>query len=255
MKIYRPSGGIRHRIAILQVTPPLRGPLPAPQGRHPEAPITACMTNTPAPPDPLTRCATVLLADDHALMREGTKMLLTGILGRTRFLEAADGDALWQFTCGSETVHLGLVDPNIPGMQGGFRVAELAHRRPDIPLVVMSALPSGDAARRIMNIPTVFACIPKSASAEQTRAAVQAALQGIKCPPLLLDDRQARPPAALTRRQADVYALLRQGMSNKRIAGSLGISEGTVKNHITEIFRVLNASNRTQAAQRNADAS
>lgn len=43
--------------------------------------------------------------------------------------------------------------------------------------------------------------------------------------------------------------MLRQGMSNKTIAGALGISEGTVKNHVTDIMRVLNASNRTQAAQ------
>ena len=43
--------------------------------------------------------------------------------------------------------------------------------------------------------------------------------------------------------------MLRRGLSNKMIAAALGISEGTVKNHITEILRALNATNRTQAAQ------
>jgi len=55
--------------------------------------------------------------------------------------------------------------------------------------------------------------------------------------------------AALTPRQEEIRLMLRQGMSNKMIAAVLGISEGTVKNHVTEILRVLNANNRTQAAQ------
>ena len=54
--------------------------------------------------------------------------------------------------------------------------------------------------------------------------------------------------ARLTARQEQIRALLRAGMSNKRIAAELGISEGTVKNHITDIFRILKANNRTQAA-------
>ena len=55
--------------------------------------------------------------------------------------------------------------------------------------------------------------------------------------------------AVMTPRQVEIIRMLRQGMSNKAIAGALGISEGTVKNHVTDIMRVLNVSNRTQAAQ------
>lgn len=54
--------------------------------------------------------------------------------------------------------------------------------------------------------------------------------------------------ARLTARQEQIRVLLRAGMSNKQIAWELGISEGTVKNHITDIFRILKANNRTQAA-------
>jgi len=61
------------------------------------------------------------------------------------------------------------------------------------------------------------------------------------------DARQ--PVAVLTPRQAKIRELLRTGMSNKIIGAELGISEGTVKNHISEIFRVLKVTNRTQAAQ------
>ena len=58
-----------------------------------------------------------------------------------------------------------------------------------------------------------------------------------------------QPVVNLTPRQEEICGLLRRGMSNKTIAGTLGISEGTVKNHVTEILRALNATNRTQAAQ------
>jgi DNA-binding CsgD family transcriptional regulator len=57
------------------------------------------------------------------------------------------------------------------------------------------------------------------------------------------------PAQVLTPRQDQIRMLLRRGLSNKMIAAELGISEGTVKNHISEIFRVLKTSNRTQAAQ------
>jgi DNA-binding CsgD family transcriptional regulator len=59
-----------------------------------------------------------------------------------------------------------------------------------------------------------------------------------------------QPGIDLTPRQEEIRRMLRQGMSNKVIAAALGISEGTVKNHVSEIFKALNATNRTQAAQR-----
>jgi DNA-binding CsgD family transcriptional regulator len=71
----------------------------------------------------------------------------------------------------------------------------------------------------------------------------------MKLPTEQIKGSSAHGQAALTPRQDEIRLMLRQGMSNKAIATSLGISEGTVKNHISEIFRVLNATNRTQVAQ------
>jgi len=61
--------------------------------------------------------------------------------------------------------------------------------------------------------------------------------------------RRSTPFVMLTPRQHEIRGLLRQGLSNKMIAGELGISAGTVKNHLTGIFKALHAANRTQAAQ------
>jgi DNA-binding NarL/FixJ family response regulator len=126
------------------------------------------------------------------------------------------------------------------------RVAELTSRQPNTPLVVISALVSPEITRRIMTIPTVYAVVPKTAHPSHLRAAIEAAVQRRRLP--YVQPGTARQNA-LTARQEEIRSLLRQGLSNKRIAGTLGISEGTVKNHITGILRILNATNRTQAAQ------
>jgi DNA-binding NarL/FixJ family response regulator len=169
------------------------------------------------------------------------------MLGEVRFVEAADGDALLDAMHANPAASLALVDVKIPAMQGGYRLLELAHRHPRIPLVVVSALKSPNLARRIMNMQSVYAVVPKNAPTDHVRAAIASAMAGSKVP--LPPPGVAQSPKLLTPRQQQICALLRQGMTNKMIATALGIGEGTVKNHITDIFCVLNATNRTQAAQ------
>lgn len=197
--------------------------------------------------------AVVLIADDHALVRDGIKLMVTGLLGKLRLFEAADGDSLLQLAGAHPSARLALVDLNMPGMEKGFRLAELARRHPALPLVVVSALTSPDVVRRTLEVPTVHAFVPKSATPEHMCAAIRAALQGTRLPftDTVADNR--RPEVVLTPRMEEVRNLVRQGMSNKRIASTLGITEGTVKNHMSEIFKALNVSNRTQAARVDVD--
>lgn len=196
---------------------------------------------------------TVLIADDHALVRDGIRGLVGNVLGEVRFVEAGDGDSLMQAAASDPPATLALVDLNMPGMEKGFRLAELARRHPRLPLVVISALTSPDIVRRTLDIATVHAFIPKSAPSEQICAAIDAAMKGVRLPFTLRMADSKRPDVLLTPRMEEVRQLLRQGMSNKRIASTLGLSEGTVKNYMSEIFRALNVSNRTQAAQLDAD--
>ncbi len=196
----------------------------------------------------------VLIADDHALVRDGMRSLAASVLGDVQCIEAADADALMQAAAGEPRPHLALVDLNMPGMEKGFRLAELARRHPALPVVVISALTSPDVVRRTLALPNVHAFVPKSAPSDQLCDAIAAALRGERLPfatQRLSDTR--RPDVVLTPRMEEVRQLLRQGMSNKRIASQLGLSEGTVKNYMSEIFRALNVSNRTQAAQMDAD--
>ncbi len=198
------------------------------------------------------RLTTVLIADDHELVRDGIKMLVASMWGDVRFVEADDGASLLRAAVLHPIVHLAFVDLNMPGMRDGLLLVELARRHPNIPLVVISAFTSPDLVRRTMEVAAVHAFVPKSASVDGLRMAIDAAMQGRKLG-FLQADRGApnNTSRGLTPRQEQIRGLLRQGMSNKLIASTLGISEGTVKNHLSEIFRTLNATNRTQAAQIN----
>lgn len=208
------------------------------------------MKNDPVERPPRSRPTTVLVADDHELMRDGIKMLVASMWGNVRFLEADDGESLLRAAVLCPTVRLGFVDLNMPGMCNGLLLVELARRHPNIPLVAISAVTSPDLVRRTMDVAAVRAFVPKSASVDGLRLAIEAAVQGRKLGFSEADCGASNAAArALTPRQEQIRGLLRLGMSNKLIASTLGISEGTVKNHLSEIFRTLNATNRTQAAQ------
>jgi DNA-binding NarL/FixJ family response regulator len=196
----------------------------------------------------------IVVADDHALVRNGLKMLVSEVVGQAHLLEACDGDSLLRVVCAHPAIRLAVVDLKMPRMEEGFRLVELARLHPLIPVVVVSALSSPDVVRRTLNVASVHAFVQKSASVGRLRSAIEAALQGQKLAFVELESDSARPAITLTPRRDQIRGLLRQGLSNKMIAGMLGISEGTVKNHITEIFKALNATNRTQAAQINSDA-
>ena len=190
--------------------------------------------------------AMVLIADDHALIRSGLKLLISGLLGDVQFIEAANGDEMILAARSVPSLRLGLIGLNMPYILGRARLLELSRCQPSLPLVVVSALTSPEVIGWAMSIPTVLGFMPKSADADALRTVIEAALRGSRLSPPSLVTHHA---TVLTPRQDDVHRLLGQGMSNKLIARTLGITEGTVKNHLTEIFRILNTTNRTQAAQ------
>jgi len=196
---------------------------------------------------------TVVVADGHVLIRRGLRALLSEISDDVTVIEASDVDTLQQAMETTSGVSLALVDLRILGMDGGRQLNELALRYPNVPMIVISALNTPEIVRRVLNISVVHAFVPKSYDIAHLRLAIETALQGKKLPFTPADQLPDEQPKGLTPRQAQVRSLLRQGLSNKLIASALGISEGTVKNHITDIFRLLNATNRTQAARLDID--
>ena len=191
----------------------------------------------------------LLIADDHHLVRECVRMMVSAMFPQARLREFANGLELLQQACRLNEDAVALVDLNMPGMDKGCALAALARDCPRLRLVVVSALTSPDVIRRALALPSVYAFVPKSAGAARMRAAIEAALNGQRLPYEEPFDAALPLDAALTPTMQEIRQLLRQGLSNKRIAQQLNLSEGTVKNYMSEIFRLLAVSNRTQAAR------
>lgn len=196
--------------------------------------------------------STIVIADDHALVRDGFKLMVATLWPGVRILEAADAATLRELARRLPQPALALVDLNMPGMDKGTGLALLARECPLLRVVVVSALTSPDVIRRALDLPNVYAFVPKSAGGQRMQQAIEAAHAGRRLPHVPPSDA---PPVddRLTPRMEEVRQLVRQGLSNKQIARQLNLSEGTVKNYLTEIFRLLQVTNRTQAARSDID--
>ncbi len=184
----------------------------------------------------------VLLADDHALFREGLRLaLIDSVEGIADVVEAADFNGAMAMLVSDPAIEIGLIDLNMPGMNGVAGLTLLRQQAPDVPLVVVSA--HQDAA-------TI-------ADARQAGAAgfigkgqsVAALIRQIRA--LFAEDGGDYSPCpglGLTPRQGDVLAMVRRGLTNKEIGRELGIAEITVKLHVTAILKTLGVRNRTEAA-------
>ncbi len=196
---------------------------------------------------------TVVLAEDHALVRDGLKMLILDIFPQVEFLDANDAISLSAAMAHQPSPHLALVDLNMPGMERGDALQGILSKHPQVSVVVVSALSSPDLVRRCLNLPSVCAFVSKNATAMQMKAAIKSSLEGGKPGFVQLAEQSPEASAQLSPRLEEVRALLRMGMTNKAIAQQLNISEGTVKNYMSEIFKQLNVTNRTQAARFDED--
>ena len=190
----------------------------------------------------------ILLADDHALFREGVKQLLTDLHPCVETVEVADGAALVRLAQGRPDFDLVLIDLTMPEMDGFAGLAVFRARAPGVPVVVVSASEDPADAQAALN-GGAAGFISKSSSAAVILSALRLVLAGgIYVPPGLL---AATVPKIqmdlLTPRQREVLALLGQGQSNKAIGQLLELSEATVKQHVSAILKTLRVDNRMQA--------
>jgi DNA-binding NarL/FixJ family response regulator len=194
----------------------------------------------------------VILADDHPLFR--------GALS-TAVSKAAPGRTLVETSTLAETLNalkdgqtdLVCLDLHMADSSGFIGLAELRKSHPSAPVVVISASQSPGVAARALEF-GASGFIPKTASMTQLVEALTAVLNGDVWAPDESGDPQAQEAAEaaskiaqLTPAQMRVLHGLAAGRLNKQIAYDMGISEATVKAHVTAIFRKLDVINRTQA--------
>lgn len=202
-----------------------------------------------------------LIVDDHPVLREGIAALLRRAAPDVAILEAGTvADAL-PLAQAHDDLDVVILDMVLPGMDGLTAIGEFGRVRPEVPVIVLSSSEdAGDARRALGN--GALGYVPKSASHNTLLAAIRLVMDGdVYVPPLILGEATrstvpmqvparrtdtAAPP--LTARQVEVLRRLSAGQPNKIIAYELDLSEKTVKAHVTAIFKVLGAINRTQAA-------
>ena len=148
-----------------------------------------------------------------------------------------------------------LMDLNMPGAQGFNALVHLRSLHPQLPIVVVSAREEATVMRRALDH-GAFGFIPKSADSDTIGQALGTILDGERwapaeahnVPPTDHEEREVgQRLRELTPQQFRVLQMLGAGRLNKQIAYDLGVSEATIKAHVTAILRKLGVTNRTQA--------
>lgn len=192
----------------------------------------------------------LLIVDDHPVVRDGLRGMLSG---QSDFLvvgEAADGQVGLQLA-EQLTPNVVLMDLRMPGMDGVEATQRIRAAGLPVHVLVLTTYDSdADILRAIEAGATGY--LLKDAPREELYRAVRAASQGQSYLSSGVAARvmgQLRRPEAdaLSPREVEVIRLVAQGGSNKEIARSLHISEATVKSHLLHIFAKLDVSDRTQA--------
>ncbi len=193
----------------------------------------------------------VVVVDDHAIVRRGLEQLLAGVPDVEVVATAGDGASALD-AVERTAPDVVLMDLQMPGMDGVEATRRIvAAGGPDV-LVLTSF---SDAERILAALDAgAVGYLLKDAEPEAVIEGVRAVSRGES--PLhpraarqLLGARRSAPTAvALTPRERQVLALVRDGLANKQIARRLGISERTVKAHLTSVFTSIGVADRTQAA-------
>jgi DNA-binding NarL/FixJ family response regulator len=199
----------------------------------------------------------VLIADDHPLFRDALKRAVQTEWPNALLHEADSVPALQALIDAHPDAELLLLDLHMPGASGFSALVHVRSQHPGLPIVVVSAHEeSAVIARAVAHGASGY--IPKSASIGTIVDAVRGVLAGeVWLPESLVGTGAALAPAEadaaariaeLTPQQFRVLAMIAEGLLNKQIAYDLGVSEATVKAHMTAIMRKLGVGNRTQVA-------
>jgi two-component system nitrate/nitrite response regulator NarL len=201
----------------------------------------------------------LLIVDDHALFREGLRALLANISPGLSITEASSVEGAVD-ECKSVQFRMALLDLGLSTTDGLQTLESFRSAVPEVPVIVLSGDQEPRHIRSAIDLGAV-GFIPKSHSSELMIAALRFVLAGGIYLPTHVLDETTEPEhtvsaldksvsmafARLSPRQEEVAQFLLQGSSNKVIARRLGLSEGTVKAHVSAIFQIIGAKSRVEA--------
>lgn len=199
----------------------------------------------------MTQSVTVLLVDDHPVVRAGLKAVLEGFADIRVLAEASDGDQALE-AVQQHTPDVVVMDIQMPGMDGISATAELRRRGGPPVLVLTTYDTQADIVAAVRA--GALGYLLKDAAPEALHQAVldTAAGRSTLAPQVsaVLMERLQRPETSLSAREGEILRQLATGASNKEIARALFISEATVKTHLAHVYAKLGVENRTGAIAR-----
>ncbi len=198
----------------------------------------------------------IMLVDDHNLIREGIRQLLEFNDDMRVICESSNGQECLEMLQNIQ-IDILLLDINMPGMNGIDTLAEIRRRKIPTKVLMLTVHNEVEYLVRATDI-GVEGYILKDAGFDELKTAIYSIMNGEnyiqpKLIPslnnyLVHKDMEVDKIKSLTRREMDVLKLMAVGGFNKDIAAKLNISERTVKNHISNIFKKIEVTDRTQAA-------
>lgn len=196
--------------------------------------------------------ATILLADDHQLVRDTIAAYLTSSGGFT-VETAEDLEGAFEVLDRPTPIDLAIIDYQMPGMRGLAGFAEVLSRYPDLKVSIISGVAEPSVAEEAINL-GAKGYFPKSIPVKSMVNGVHRVLEGEIVKDLIPDDTESdlwlsvKERFGLTSRETEILEMLAVGHSNKLIASELQLKEVTVKFHVSNIMSKLGVTNRTQAA-------
>jgi DNA-binding NarL/FixJ family response regulator len=196
----------------------------------------------------------VAIADDHRVVRVGLEQLL-GTFDDVELVGSADGGLAALALCTESSPDVILLDLSMPDLDGIGVTQQLREVSPETKVVLFTSFSDREGILGALDAGAVGYLL-KDAEPQEIHSAIQAAARGEaplapKAAAALLSARGERSnpgDVELTPRERDVLELVIAGHANKQIARRLGISEKTVKGHLTNVFQRIGVSDRTQAA-------
>ena len=197
----------------------------------------------------------ILIADDHPLVRGALREAVKGVEPESGIIEAGTFEDVAATLAAQGDLDLVLLDLTMPGVQGFSGLMYLRAQYPGTPVIVVSGNEDRGVIRRCIEF-GASGFIPKSVDVESMRTAIRSVLDGGSWTPADVDlttppDRETsdivRRLGSLTPQQVRVLMMLSEGLLNKQIAYELGVSEATVKAHVSAILQKLGVESRTQA--------
>jgi DNA-binding NarL/FixJ family response regulator len=197
----------------------------------------------------------LIIADDHPLFRAALRQAVASVVPSARIDEAGSFEDLTALLELDAEVDLILLDLTMPGISGFSGLIYLRAQYPAIPVVIVSASDDVGTIRRSVDF-GASGFIPKRFGVDTLRDALLKVMDGDVWIPSDVDLSSVADPemtrlrdrlVTLTPQQVRVLMMLSQGLLNKQIAYELGVSEATIKAHVSAILQKLGVESRTQA--------